>query len=174
MSRKTVEESAVVAKAWQKYVTMVGRLNIPDETLLALKLSADAGDSNLRPPANPKALHRRPAAHRAMSPSKQKPLEFLPRVLRGGRDLKLCVKTGPTGTERDSANDSALLRLVQDGESEPRRTGEGCACHNVTDDRAELIALVLSTALAKWHSSADPEELRGILLRLLVALEAPA
>jgi len=64
------------------------------------------------------------------------------------------------------------LRLAQDGDSEPGRTGEGRACHNVTDDRAELISLVLSTALAKWRSSPDPEELRGILLRLLVALES--
>jgi hypothetical protein len=95
-------------------------------------------------------------------------------VLRGGRDLKLCVNAGPTGTEGDPANDSALLRLTQNGEPEPRRTGEGCACHNVTDDRAELIALVLSTALAKWRSSPDPAELRGILLRLLVALEGRA
>lgn len=44
MPRKTVEKSAVVAKAWQEYLTMVGRLNIPDETLLALKLSADAAE----------------------------------------------------------------------------------------------------------------------------------
>jgi hypothetical protein len=94
--------------------------------------------------------------------------------LRGGRDLKLRVNAGPTGTQGDPANDSAPLRLAQDGDSEPGRTGEGRACHNVTDDRAELIALVLSTALAKWRSSPDPEELRGILLRLLVALEACA
>jgi hypothetical protein len=100
------------------------------------------------------------------------PQDFSQGVLRGGRDLKLCVNTGPTGSQGDPANDSALLRLAQDGESEPKRTGEGCACHNVTDDRAELIALVLSTALAKWRSSPDPEELRGILLRLLVALES--
>ncbi len=44
LSRKTVEKSAVVARAWQKYMTIVGRLNIPDETLLALKLSADAAE----------------------------------------------------------------------------------------------------------------------------------
>lgn len=88
--------------------------------------------------------------------------------------MKLCGNAEPTGTEGDPANDFALLRLVQDGGPEPRRTGEGRACHNVTDDRAELIALVLSTALAKWHSSGDPDELRGILLRLLVALEVPA
>jgi hypothetical protein len=95
-------------------------------------------------------------------------------VLRGGWALKPCGNDGPTGTEGDPANDSSLLRLAQNGESEPRRTGEGRACHNVTDDRADLVALVLSTALAKWRSSPDPEELRGILLRLLVALEARA
>ena len=88
--------------------------------------------------------------------------------------MKLCVKAGPTGTVRDSESDFDMLRLVQDGESGPKRTGRDCTCHNVTDDRAELIAMVLSAALAKWRSGPDPDELRGILLRLLVALEAPA
>ena len=37
--RKGVEKSAVVARAWQEYLTTAGRLNIPDETLLALKLA---------------------------------------------------------------------------------------------------------------------------------------
>jgi hypothetical protein len=68
----------------------------------------------------------------------------------------------------------ALLRLLQDDEPEPLGTGGGCASRNVTDDRAELIALSLSTALAKWRSGPDPEELRKILLRLLVALAARA
>ena len=88
--------------------------------------------------------------------------------------MKLCGNDGPTGTVRDSQSDFDMLRLAQDGEFGLKRTGGGCACHNVTDDRAELISLVLSTALAKWRSSPDPEELRGILLRLLVALEGRA
>jgi hypothetical protein len=86
--------------------------------------------------------------------------------------LKLCGNAGPTGTVRDAESDFDMLRLAQDGESGLKRTGRDCACHNVTDDRVELIALVLSAALDKWRSSPDPEELRGILLRLLVALEA--
>jgi hypothetical protein len=67
-----------------------------------------------------------------------------------------------------------MLRLARDGESGLKRTGGDCTRHNVTDERAELIAMVLSAALAKWRSGPDPDELRGILLRLLVALEAPA
>jgi len=93
---------------------------------------------------------------------------------RGGRDLKLCGNDGPTGTVRDSESDFEMLRLARDGESGLKRTGGDCTCHNVTDERAELIAMVLSAALAKWRSGPDPDELRGILLRLLVALEAPA
>ena len=88
--------------------------------------------------------------------------------------MKLCGNDGPTGTVRDSESDFDMLRLAQDGESGLKRTGGGCACHNVTDDRVELIALILSAALAKWRSRPDPDGLRGILLRLLVALEAPA
>ena len=88
--------------------------------------------------------------------------------------MKLCGNDGPTGTERDSESDFDILRLAHDGESGLKRTGGGCACHNVTDDRVELIALVLSAALAKWRSGPDPDELRRILLRLLVALEGRA
>ena len=38
------EKSAVVANWWPDNLAMVVRLNIPDETLLALKLSGDAAE----------------------------------------------------------------------------------------------------------------------------------
>lgn len=44
MPHNTGEKSAITAKPWQEYLKMVGRLNIPDETLLALKLSPDGAE----------------------------------------------------------------------------------------------------------------------------------
>jgi predicted HTH domain antitoxin len=41
---ETAEKSGVVANWWQDNLAMVVRLNIPDETLLALKLSGDAAE----------------------------------------------------------------------------------------------------------------------------------
>jgi predicted HTH domain antitoxin len=40
----TAEKSSVVANCWQNTWAVVVRMNIPDETLLALKLSADAAE----------------------------------------------------------------------------------------------------------------------------------
>ena len=40
----TAEKSAVLANWWHNNWVMVVRINIPDETLLALKLSADAAE----------------------------------------------------------------------------------------------------------------------------------
>ena len=45
---ETAEKSAVVANWWQNPLAMVVQLNIPDETLLALKLSGDAAEHEVR------------------------------------------------------------------------------------------------------------------------------
>jgi hypothetical protein len=99
------------------------------------------------------------------------PLDFSRGVLRGGRDLKQRVGAGPSGTEGDSASEIGHFELARiDGPSLKSPDGAQ-TCHNVTDDRARLVVDALAALVERWKRPPAREEIRSVLLRLLLELE---
>lgn len=86
--------------------------------------------------------------------------------------MKQCVSVGPTGTDGDSASGIRQFELAKENGPHPKGPDGDQACHNVTDERARSVVAALALVLKRWQTTPEPAEVRAVLLRLLLELEA--
>ena len=86
--------------------------------------------------------------------------------------MKQCGADGPSGTEGDSASGIGQLRLLPANAVSPECPDGDQPCHNVTDDQSRRVVAALATALERWRTTPARDEIRAVLLRLLLELEA--
>jgi hypothetical protein len=85
--------------------------------------------------------------------------------------LKQRVAPGPSRTDGDSASEIGHFELARiDGPSLKSPDGDQ-VCHNVTDDRSRLVVAALTAVVERWQTLPPREEIRSVLLRLLLELE---
>jgi hypothetical protein len=85
--------------------------------------------------------------------------------------LKQCGGSGPSGTEGYSASEIGHLGPARIDGPSPKSPDGDHTCHNVTDDKARLVVAALAALVERWQTPPAREEIRSVLLRLLLELE---
>jgi hypothetical protein len=85
--------------------------------------------------------------------------------------LKQRVGAGPSGTEGDSASEIGHFGFAWIHEPSLKIPDGDQTCHNVTDDRSRLVVAALAALVERWQTPPTREEIRSVLLRLLLELE---
>jgi hypothetical protein len=85
--------------------------------------------------------------------------------------LKQCNGDGPSRTEGDSAREIGHFEFARIDGPSLKSPDRAQTCHNVTDEQARLVVAALAALVERWQTPPAREEIRSVLLRLLLELE---